>query len=289
MSLVSFLRANNSEYDSIKDTIVKSLNLINFNNERDVDKIVIKPNMCYYHHPSTGEVTDPRFVSILIDVLRENFKDPDIFVVESDASAMKCKYAFKILGYDKMAEEKNVKLMNLSEEKSKSIEHDVNGSHFKFLVPEIFYESDLVVNVPKIKYINHVKMTCALKNMFGCNAYSRKYIYHKFLNETIVIMNKLIKTNLVVVDGLIVCGKNTKRLNLVMSSKDPVAIDAAASRLLGLNPKSVRQIVLASREDLGNLEFTPVGNFQDFKETFPKKTMKDNVREILASIYLRVF
>lgn len=290
MSLVSFVRVNGGDYNALKESIEKSLNVIHFDFKRDMDKIVIKPNMCYYYHPSTGEVTDPRFVGALIDVLRKNFPaDPEIFVVESDASAMKCKYAFRMLGYDKMAEEKSVRLVNLSEEKNRVVDVKVNDSHFEFHVPEIFYESEFMVNVPKMKYMGDVKITCALKNMYGCNAVPRKSIYHKALNEAIVGINKLIKTDLVVVDGLIVSGKNTKRLDLVMSSQDPVAVDAATSKLLGIDSKSVEQIVLASKEGIGNLEFYPVGDFSYFEEAFPKKGFKDNVREIAASVYLRIF
>ena len=137
--------------------------------------------------------------------------------------------------------------------------------------------------------MNHVKITCALKNMFGCNAYPNKSIYHKSLNETIVEINKIINTDLVIIDGLIVCGKNTKQLDLVMSSEDPVAIDAAASKLMGFNPKSVKQITLASSEGIGNIEFTSVGDFHYFEKEFPKKSYKDYVHGLVASIYQRMF
>ena len=43
----------------------------------------------------------------------------DIAIVESDASAMRCKYAFSMLGYEKLAKEKNVRLVNLSEDESR--------------------------------------------------------------------------------------------------------------------------------------------------------------------------
>lgn len=288
MSLVSFVHSPNRDYATVRRSIEESLDLISFNG--NAKRIVIKPNMCYYYHPSTGEVTDPWFVGILIDVLRDKFaKDSEIFVVESDASAMKCKYAFRLLGYDKMADAKGVNLVNLSEEKSRVVNVDLGDEHFEFQVPALFYESDFVVNVPKPKYMSIVKITCALKNMFGCNAFSKKFVYHKALNEAIVCINKLIKTDLVVVDGLVVSGTFTKRLNLIMASEDPVAIDAAASRLMGINPKSVGQVTLASNEGLGTLDFSPVGDFLYPLTQFPKKSTKDNLRGALAGIYLRAF
>jgi len=289
LSLVSFVRAEGADLTSLRRVIGKSLDLIEFNFEKTPKKILIKPNLCYYYDYSNGETTDPRFIGALIDVLRERFSSgPDIFVVESDASAMRCKYVFKMLGYEKMAEEKGITLVNLSEERNENVEVKIGDYYFRFRIPQIFHGSDLLVNVPKIKYQLGVKVTCALKNMYGCNAYPKKYVYHKALSEAIVGINKLIKTNLVVVDGIVVNGVKTKRLGLVMASEDPVAIDAAASRILGLNPKSVKQIKLASREGLGNMQFVSKGeSLTRVRDLFPRRKMKNKIRGVLANLYLR--
>jgi uncharacterized protein (DUF362 family) len=73
-----------------------------------------------------------------------------------------------------------------------------------------------------------------------------------------------------------------------MSSMDPVALDAAASRIMGINPKSVKQIVLAFQEGLGSLNFSPIGDFSYAEKNFPKKKLKDNFRDAIASMYLRI-
>lgn len=293
MSLLSLVHTKKSDMNSIKNAISKSINLINFNLKKNPEKVIIKPNMCYYFDPSTGQVTDPKFISALIDILRERFSsDIEISIVESDASAMKCKYAFKILGYDKIAKKKGVKLLNLSKEKSEELELTIKGKSYKLLIPYIFKESKLLINVPKIKYMESTKISCALKNIFGCNAYPRKLIYHDVLNESIVALNKLIKSDLVIVDGIIVNGfkLKTRRLGLVMTSRDPVAIDAAASKIAGFNPNSVRTITLAHGEGLGNPKYIAMGeDLNYFREIFPKKTIKDDVRRRIGMIYSRFF
>ena len=289
MSLVSFVHTQNCEPEALKHAIKKSLDLINFDFGRKAKKIVIKPNMCYYYHPSTGEVTDPQFVSALIDVFRENLDVSEILVVESDASAMRCKNAFSMLGYDKMAAEKKVNLVNLAEEKYRIVNKTIGGHDFKFHIPELFSEADLVVNVPKPKYMEGVKITCALKNFYGCNAYPNKLIYHKVLDKAIVAINENIKTHLVVLDGLVVIGKYTKRLNLVMSSEDPVAADSAVSEMMGLSPRSVGAIVLAAKRGIGVSSFSPIGEFHYFKEQFPNKSLKDDLRATVANVYLHLF
>ncbi len=289
MSLVSFVRARAPDHTSIKNAIAKSTDLIQFNFRRDVKRILIKPNLCYYYDWSTGETTNPKFVGALIDVLRERIaSNLNISVIESDASAMRCEYVFRMLGYEEMAEEKDVELVNLSEEENENVEANIGDYYFQFRLPHIFHKSDMLINVPKMKYQSGVKITCALKNIYGCNGYSKKFIYHKALSEAIVAINRLVKTDLVVVDGAIVRGVTTKRLGLVMSSTDPVAIDTAAAEILGLKPSSVEHITLASKEGVGRMQYTSKGeNPTHIRRIFPRRRLKNKLKMLLAQVYMR--
>jgi len=101
MSLVSLVKTEME--NKIKEGIKNAIELIRYKFPTNVKNIVIKPNMCYYWDYSTGQTTDPMFVAALIEILRERISsDVNISIVESDASAMKCKYVFKFLGYEKM-------------------------------------------------------------------------------------------------------------------------------------------------------------------------------------------
>ncbi len=187
-----------------------------------------------------------------------------------------------------MAKEKGITLINLSEEKNKNVEVRIRDKCFRFQIPQIIQESDLLMNVPKIKYQLGVKITCALKNIYGCNAYQKKYVYHKALSEAIVGINKLIRSNLIVVDGIIGAGTKTKKLGLVMASEDPVAIDAAASKILGFNPKSVKHVAQAANEGVGSMQFVQKGeSLASIKNLFPRRKINDKIRGFLASAYLR--
>ena len=48
-----------------------------------------------------------------------------------DASAMKCKYAFRYLGYERLARKCDVELINLSEAESEPTEVKVGNESFK--------------------------------------------------------------------------------------------------------------------------------------------------------------
>ena len=122
----------------MKQAISDSLKLINYFFERRVRKVVVKPNLCYYWDCSTGPTTDPWFVSDLTNLIREQTADDvDISIVESDASAMYCKYAFRMLGFEKLAKQKNINLVNLSEIESDQQGITCNGNIYNFSVPQI--------------------------------------------------------------------------------------------------------------------------------------------------------
>jgi len=293
MSLVSFVKIREDTIQSFKQTIIDSLDLIDYSFVKGTKNVVIKPNMCYYWDYTTGETTDPRFVAALIEVIREKFSPrTNISIVESDASAMKCKYAFKMLGYEKLSQDYKVNLVNLSEDTTKTVEAYAGGYKLKLQIPQTIQNADLKINTPKIKYsVPKVKMTCALKNIFGCNPYAKKFKYHSRIGEVIVAINKALKFDLCIMDGNIVSGVQPRRLGLVMASKDPVAIDAAAAKIAGINPKTIKYLSLAAKEGLGHTNFIQKGIPIDyFKARYPrkgiqKKLMK-NAYELIVTLGL---
>jgi uncharacterized protein (DUF362 family) len=277
MSLVSLVKTSENTKDSIKKAINQSLNLIDYQWKQEIKNVVIKPNLCYYWDYSTGQTTDPKFIAALINLIRIKISpDVNFFIVESDASAMKCKYAFKMLGYEKLAKEYKVKLVNLSKDSCSPIHITINNVKFQFLVPKTIQESDLKVNVPKIKYtMRGIELTCALKNIYGCNPYPKKFKYHRMLEETIVALNKVMHFDLCIVDGNIVSGIQPRRLGLVMASQDPVAIDAAAAEIAGLNPEKIKYLQLAEKEGIGRISYIPRGiPINYFKSRYPRKDFK---------------
>ncbi len=277
MSLVSFINTSGKTKDSIKKAICQSLDLIGYQQRQKIKNVVIKPNLCYYWDYSTGQTTDPKFVAALIEFIRENVNaNVNICVVESDASAMKCRYAFQMLGYTKLAEHYGVKLLNLSEDQFNKIQVTAGTQKFDIKVPQVIQNADLKINVPKIKYtMEPIKLTCALKNIFGCNPYPKKFRYHARLEEAIVAINKAMKFDLCIIDSIIASGIQPRRLGLVMASQDPVAIDAATAEIAGLNPKRIGYLKLAEKEGLGKLLFIPKGvPISYFKARYPRKNVK---------------
>lgn len=280
MSLVSFVKIKKDTIRSFKQAIASSLDLIEYDFPASVQNIVIKPNMCYYWDHTTGETTDPRFVAALAEVIRENVSSrTKISVVESDASAMKCKYAFQFLGYNKLAHDYDLNLVNLTADESKTFNVSAGGYSFKLQIPQVIQNADLKINVAKIKYsVPKIKITCALKNIFGCNPYPKKFKYHSKIGESIVAMNKAMKFDLVLIGDNVAAGIQPRKLGLVMASRDPVSVDAAGAIIAGVNPRRLPYLKLAENEGLGTMDFVQKGVSLDyFKGMYPRKTVRAKV------------
>jgi len=261
---VALMNTTGFTQNEISEAVSKALDTLNYDLNDKINTIIIKPNLCYYWDYSTGETTDPRVVSAVIDWIRQRTKkEVCIFVAEADASAMMTKYAFRMLGYEKLSQQKNVKLFNLSG--GEIINKEVVVEEEKIILPinKILLNSDLIINVPKIKYHRTLGFTCALKNMFGAISKPRKYVYHKHLSNIIVGVNKIIKTNIVLADGIIIAGKTPKKIGAIMASDDALVADLVAARIMGYDPSSIAYLKLAMKEKIGNIDnINLVGNLK---------------------------
>jgi len=276
VSDVVLTKAEGFTENEINRTVSKALDALGYDFGEKVDLVVIKPNLCYYWDFSTGETTDPRVVSAVIDWVRQSIrKDVSIFVAEADASAMRTKHAFKMLGYEKLSQNKGVRLLNLSEGEIIDRNVEVEGEAFVLPVNKTLLDADLIINVPKLKYHRLMGLTCALKNMFGAIAKPRKYSYHNRLARVIVGINKIVKSNIVLVDGIIALGKTPKKLGVIMASDDALAADYVAARAIGCNPSGIAYLKLGMQEKIGdvsnlNLVENPT-KLEDVRKEFPKQ------------------
>ena len=153
--------------------------------------------------------------------------------------------------------------------------------YLKKKYPEIdritaYARAKTIANMPseKLKTLRETKISCALKNIYGCIAYPRKLIYHPILNEAIVGINKLLRPHLTIVDGIVALGRYPIKLGLIIASKDPFSVDWVASKIMGFNPSKIKFLKIAMKEGLGdrrNIEIRGE-DLAAFKKLFPKES-----------------
>jgi uncharacterized protein (DUF362 family) len=184
--------------------------------------------------------------------------------------------AFKLLGYEKLSEKHNVKLMNLSKAPFVLKHFPENVFLKKIRYPYFMEKVDFIVSVPKIKTWGSTSFTAALKNQFGCNPDARKNRAHKRLDDAIVDLNMVFKPDLVVVDGIIAMGGYRGpvdgvpiRMNTIVLGRDPVAVDHLVTKIMGINPYNSRYFVEAEKRGLGTTKYSVKGSVpMEFKDKF---------------------
>jgi len=223
-------------------------------------KIGIKINLADYRKRETGVTTDPVVLDPLLKILRDKYPSSEIYLFESDATGTLVDNLYKWLGLDAIAEKYDVNFINLSREKW--IRLKIDGYHFKKIdVPDILLDS-MIVNHPKLKTHGRTKLTCGLKNIYGCYRIKEKVKYHSFLDEAIVDVNLAIKSHFTVVDGYWGVEGNRgptqgypKKVGVFIGGEDVVAVDSFCARFMGFNPRSIGHIVKAQRKKIGRMKY----------------------------------
>ena len=233
-----------------------------------IQRIAIKMNLCDYRKPETGAVSDPRILESLLKNLRNNYPSSDILMIENDATSVSADRMFKYLEIDKISEKYSARAINLAHEKW--IARQIDGYVMKSVeVPAILEDCDLLITHPKLKTHATTKITCGLKNMFGCYHQRRKVMFHKFLDKAIVDINLALKPHVSIVDANICmegiggpCYGVPRKLGLMIGGQDVVAVDAFCASLVGFRPWFVGHIRKAASKNLGQMRYKVLGDFQ---------------------------
>jgi hypothetical protein len=100
---------------------------------------------------------------------------------------------------------------------------------------------------------------------------------HKHLDELLADLLGICKPTIHIMDGIVGTeGRGPtngipRRMDVILGSTDPVALDATAMRLIGLEPNTSRHVVLSSERGFGNIEETSIdtdGPFAEHRVTF---------------------
>lgn len=222
-------------------------------------KVVIKPNLCDAFSWEGGVTTDPSWLPVLAAELRAIRPDVQIVVVESDAvSAYKshrsCDETYDRLGYREVAREHGIELVNLS--KSDSIEISMEGIPLPIRISELLLEEFYFISIANLKVHSYTRMTAILKNSIGLLTDADITSFHPYLPFLISHLHRLCPPDLCVVDGRIgleghgpILG-DPVRMNSIIFSKDALAADVAACKLMMIPPREVPYLRKVA-EDLG--------------------------------------
>lgn len=244
----------------LRETLKKAIDLVGgFGSLRS--PIVIKPNICADYDRTGFAVTDVNVVELLIGLILKKDMELSVEIVESDSGSKWADEAFEIFGYKSLEENMkrlgfDVSLTNLSHSPTNVVKLD--GLHFKELeLPRIILGSKYFVSLAVAKTHGLAFITGALKNLFGLIPRKDQYIYHPYIHEVIVDLNKVVKPDLSIIDARVGLegwmGPTKRRLDILIVGKNPVSVDATMARAMGFEPEKIRHLVEAEKIGLGSL------------------------------------
>ena len=220
-------------------------------------KIAVKPNLVTPAPAKFGGTPHPEVVAGIIEFLQERGYG-NIVIAEGSWVGDKTAEAFDYCGYNSLAAEYGVELLDMQKQKGVSV--DCGGMDLE--ICRCVKDWDFLINVPVLKGHCQTHITCALKNMKGLIPNTEKRRFHTMgLHKPIAHLNAGIHQDFIVIDHI--CGDldfeeggSPVVRNCVMTACDPVLVDAYVCSLLGYETGDVEYVGLADRLGIGSSDLS---------------------------------
>lgn len=247
------------------------------------ERIVIKPNVLIGTDPDKGVTTHPAVFRAVGKLL----KDTGASVLYGDSPSFgKSEPNLRKSGLKEVGDKLGFVMADF--DSGRPVSHKDALLVKKFVIANGVLDSDGLVSLPKLKTHGLVRFTGAVKNQFGCIPGLLKSQYHVKLPDPydfatmLIDLNTLIKPRLYIMDGIVAMEGNgprsgkLKRLNVLLLSSDPIALDAIACRIICLNPEIVPTSKPGEKAGLGTYHVENIELIGDAIESFLDRSFTVN-------------
>lgn len=289
MSKVVLIRCESYEYDTVKTSIERGISLLGGISlfAKKGENILLKPNILVGDTPEKCVTTNPAVFKAVIEILIS----AGVNVTYGDSPAIgKTSKAAKKAGLARVADEFNIKLADFKT--GIDVFFDKGIQNRRFTIAKAVFDADGVISLPKLKTHGLEKFTGAIKNQFGCVPGVLKGEFHLKLPgaddfaKMLVDLNKFVDPRLYIMDGIYGMegngprGGTPKKMNILLLSSDPVALDAIVCRLIKLNPEYVPTIRYGYQAGMGSFLKDEIELMGDDFESFITEDFKINRKPI---------
>jgi uncharacterized protein (DUF362 family) len=250
-----------SSYDAdLKDAISRGLDLLG----ADVRgrRVFLKPNMVEYES-ETAINTHPHVVAAAATAfLKAGARE--VVVGEGPGHRRDVEYLLAGTGLADVLQDLRLRFVDLNHDDVREVPL---RSHFTKLesvwLPAELLQSDFIVSMPKLKTHHWAGLTASMKNLFGAApgavyGWPKNLLHFRGIENSIVDLTATIRPHLTIVDAVVamegdgpIMGR-ARPLGFLAMGTDLTAVDATLARIIGLDPRKVPYLSLAS-EFLGNV------------------------------------
>lgn len=246
-SIVSVAQSETSIYDEVdfNHMIRQSLENLEAENVRMPDRgtVFIKPNVVIGVPARDSVTTEPRFISGLIELLKERGVSK-LYVGDSSAGYIPSQETFRTTGMADAVLNAGGELVDL-DATAERVEIELPDSDIlgRLSVPRKALEADFLINFGKLKtHRIGNSITCCVKNWVGFIAQDVRLKYHQTRFPKLVSeLHRSLPEDLCFGDAVIVGegdGPDLSQpqfLGVLLASNDPVALDSVGADLLSIS------------------------------------------------------
>jgi len=268
MSEVAIIKGNAYE------ATVKALKLTNFKKYiKNKKNIVIKPNLTVPIESKKGITTDINVIRAILDQIS---KPEKVTIAEGPGGTPEGFETFKINDYYKLENEYDIKLVDANYDEYVDIPVKNPLALKSIKISKTAFNSDFLISAAKLKIHSVAKVTGTLKNMMGTCPKKQKMKIHAFIQKSIIDLNTVKLPDFGVIDGIVAneideCVSYPVKMGVVLASKDCVALDSVASKIMGMNPEDVLHIWHAGKRGLGIADISKIKIIGEKIENIKKK------------------
>jgi len=233
------------------------------------DVVLLKPNLGYPEPeglPSWTCTTDP-FVMAALTELFIDAGAKKVITTESPAHGITSEYMFRSTGVKEAVEKAGGEVCYL--DKEEYVLRKIPGGVIlkEQWIPKIYLNSDVVINVPKIKTTRiGNKFTLGYKNIFGFVPPDERGPWHRIPEHFyyLVDLYRLLPCALTIMDGLVFMEGEGPRYGtprewgVIIMGKDPVATEAVTVKALGHEPYEQGVLPIAAKAGQGTMDIDKI-------------------------------
>ncbi len=259
-SRVALVRCEGYDASEVEEAVTRAIDLLGGLDRfaEPHETILLKPNLLVASPPDAAVTTHPSIFRAVARLLQAH----GVHVVFGDSPGFgKTETAARKAGLMEVAEDLSVPVAEFSTGREVSFSEGDLIKQWFFAAGVL--DADGIVSLPKLKTHGLTRMTCAVKNLFGCIPGIRKGEFHaRMRDETrfaqmLVDLNRCLGARLHVCDAVVAMEGNGPRsgrprpMNAILVSDDAVALDAVACRLMDLDVGLVDTCVEGEASGLG--------------------------------------
>ncbi len=225
--------------------------------------VVLKPNAGHVAPAESSVNTNPDLVAAIIKEVRK--ADPkEIILAEASAVGCDTMECLQVSGILKAAQDAGVdRVIDIKSDKDliNIPIRDATSDLKKVRLPRFLLEAEHVIDVPIFKSHCSMVFTCALKNMKGIVQDKVHYQMHQTdLAAAMMDLWSVFKADLIIADlirpaeGFGPHSTIPVKFDCLIASKDAVAVDATACRMVGLDVENVAYFTPARERGIGVYE-----------------------------------